>query len=99
METAFVFPYFLARLLGRAGITDAPAECLALLLTSAGIVTLLFAPFHPRLWIKLTMLAVAWMVVLLAATGCIWDCEDARQNCHRGSERTLHAGTLIVADH
>src|SRR5687767_5441309 len=98
METAFVFPYFLARLLGRAGIAEAPAEWLGLLLSSAGFVAVLFAPFHPRLRFKVGLVAVGWMVVLLAATGCIWDCEDARQNCRPERERRITTGKMMVAD-
>jgi uncharacterized membrane protein YqjE len=98
METAFVFPYFLASLLVRIGICGAVAERIAIVLSAAGLVALVFAPFHPRLRIKLTMLGVAWMVVMLAAAGCIWDCEDALQNGARAKAGSTRDQSIMVAE-
>ena len=98
METAFVFPYFLASLLVRIGICDASAEQIAVVLSAAGLVAIVFAPFHPRLRIKLTMLGVAWMVVILAAAGCIWDCEDALQNGARAKQGSRRGQSIMVAE-
>jgi hypothetical protein len=98
METAFVFPYFLASLLVRVGICGAVAERIAVVLSAAGLVAIVFAPFHPRLRIKLTMLGVAWMIVILAAAGCVWDCEDALQNGGRAKGSSARGQSIMVAE-
>ena len=79
METALVFPYFLARFLSRAGLCDFDAEFLAVLLSSICLVSVVCAPFHSVFRIKLTMAGIAWAVVVLAAAGCVWECEDSKQ--------------------
>jgi hypothetical protein len=79
MDSALVFPYFLARLLSRAGCCDCLANWTALILSSACVVNVAFCPFHPRLRAKVTMISLAWIVILLAAAGCIWECADAQR--------------------
>jgi hypothetical protein len=89
METALVFPYFLARFLGRMGLCDFDAELVAVLLSSICLVSVVCAPFHPIIRVKLTMAGIAWIVVLLAAAGCVWECEDSKQRQIRS--RAAHA--------
>jgi hypothetical protein len=98
METALVFPYFLARFLARMGLCDFAAELVAVLLSSICLVSVVCAPFHPMIRVKLTMAGIAWLVVVLAAVGCVWECEDSKRRQIRSREDHAHIARHRAAE-
>ena len=79
MDALLVFPYFLVKLFARLGLDPACAEWSSAILSCVCLVSVLMAPFHPRPWMKTAMAGASWIIIVLAATGCVWECRDAQR--------------------
>ena len=79
MDALLVFPYFLVKLFSRIGMEPRMAEWSGAILACVCLVSVMMAPFHPRPLIKTAMAGASWLIIVLAATGCVWDCRDAQR--------------------
>ena len=79
MDALLVFPYFLVKLFSRIGMEPRLAEWSGAILACVCIVSVMMAPFHPRALVKTAMAGASWLIIALAATGCVWECRDAKR--------------------
>ena len=77
MDALLVFPYFLVKLLTHLGAESGVAEWGGAVLSCVCLVAAMMAPFHPRDAYKTSMAGVSWLIVIMAATGCVWECREA----------------------
>ena len=78
MDALLVFPYFLVKLLTRLGAESGVAEWGGAILSCVCLVTVMMAPFHPRDGFKTSMAGISWLIIVMAATGCMWECKEAQ---------------------
>lgn len=79
MDALLVFPYFLVKLFSRMGAELGFAVWMGAILSAICVVTVMMAPFHPRPLIKASMAGVSWAIIVLAAIGCVGECQDAQR--------------------
>ncbi len=78
MDALLVFPYFLVKLLTHLGAEAGLAEWGGAILSSVCLVTVMMAPFHPRDGFKTSMAGISWAIIVMAASGCVWECKEAQ---------------------
>jgi hypothetical protein len=77
MDALLVFPYFLVKLFTRLGAESGIAEWSGAILSSICLVLAMMAPFHPRDGFKVSMVGISWLIIVMAALSCVWECKEA----------------------
>lgn len=79
MDALLAFPYFLVKLFTHLGADAGLAEWVGVVLSCVCVVSVMMAPFHRRDAFRLSMAGMSWLIIVMAAAGCVWECKDAQR--------------------
>ena len=97
MDALLVFPYFLVKLFTHLGAETRTAEWVGALLSCICLVVAMMAPFHRRDVYKTSMAGVSWLIIVMAAIGCVWECKEVQRAAEKHAGREARSESFRTA--